>query len=83
MTTDVIVEEFKGYSTFTEIADRMLRAFNQWNVLANMHENGLDTLGAEYITNLPKADRVGLTIMSMYINKHGYEETKREILIKE
>lgn len=83
MTTDVIAEEFKGYSTFTEITDRMLRAYNQWNVLSNMRENDLNTLGQEYIANLPKADKVGLAIITMYIQKNGLEETKREILIKD
>lgn len=77
---ELIVEEFKGYSTFVEITNRMLRAYNQYNVLVNMHENKLDELGKEYIANLPQLDRVGLAIITKYIQAHGLEETKRELL---
>lgn len=80
MNNELIVEEFKGYSTFTEVSNRMLRAYNQWNVLTNMHENGLDALGEEYIANLPKMDKVGLAIIINYIRNKGLEETKRELI---
>jgi hypothetical protein len=78
--SDVIAEEFKGYSTFTEIGNRMLRAFNQWNVLAGMHENKLDHIGVEYINNLPQTDRVSLAIVTQYIRTKGLDETKRELI---
>lgn len=80
MTTDVIAEDFKGYSTFTEIKNRTLRAFNQWNVLASMNENNLKELGVEYINHLPQTDRVGLAIITQYIRTKGLEETKRELI---
>lgn len=80
--TSVIAEEFKGYSTFVEIDNRMLRAFNQWNVLSNMKENKLFQLMEDYINNLKASDRVGLMIVTEYIRAKGLEETRRE-LIKE
>ena len=80
--TSVIAEEFKGYSTFVEVDNRMLRAFNQWNVLSNMKENKLFQLMEDYINNLKKSDRVGLMIVTEYIRAKGLEETRRE-LIKE
>jgi hypothetical protein len=75
----MIDNEFKGYSLFTEVENKMLRAFNQWNVISNLTQNGLKELGAEYIDQLPQADKVGLTIISTYIKMKGLEETKREI----
>lgn len=78
--TDVIAEDYKGYSTFVEVKDVTLRAFNQWNILSNMRENKLFQLMEDYISNLPKTDRVGLLIVSEYISKKGLEETKRELI---
>ena len=77
--SDVIVNEFKGYSLFSEIENKMLRAYNQWNVVSNLTQNGLIELANEYLGNLPAADKVGLTIISTYIKMKGLEETKREI----
>lgn len=78
--SDVIVNEFKGYSLFTEIENKMFRAYNQWNVVSNLTQNGLIELANEYLGNLPKQDKVGLTIISTYIKMKGLEETKREII---
>ena len=79
--SDIIVNEFKGYSLFTEIENKMLRAYNQWNVVSNLTQNGLKELAYEYLENLPKEDKVGLTIISTYIKMKGLEETKREIIV--
>lgn len=78
--SDVIVNEFKGYSLFTEIENKMLRAYNQWNIVSNLTQNGLKELAYEYVENLPKEDKVGLTIISTYIKMKGLEETKHEII---
>jgi hypothetical protein len=78
--SDVIVNEFKGYSLFSEIENKMLRAYNQWNVISNLTQNGLAELAEGYINTLPQEDKVGLTIITTYIKMKGLEETKREII---
>ena len=78
--SDVIVNEFKGYSLFSEIENKMLRAYNQWNVISNMTQNGYKELAYDYLNTLPQEDKVGLTIITTYIKMKGLEETKREII---
>jgi hypothetical protein len=78
--SDVIVNEFKGYSLFSEIENKMLRAYNQWNVISNLTQNGYQELAYEYLNTLPQEDKVGLTIITTYIKMKGLEETKREII---
>jgi hypothetical protein len=78
--SDVIVNEFKGYSLFSEIENKMLRAYNQWNVVSNLTQNGLKELASNYLDVLPKEDKVGLSIITTYIQMKGLEETKREII---
>ena len=78
--SDVIVNEFKGYSLFSEIENKMLRAYNQWNVISNMTQNGYKELAYDYLNTLTQEDKVGLTIITTYIKMKGLEETKREII---
>lgn len=78
-TNEEFAETFKGYSTFTEIDNPILRAFNQWNILSTMTQNGLDAIGLEYIAQLPREHQFSLAEMCQYIKKHGLEETKRSI----
>lgn len=73
-------EIVKGYSTFQEIENNMLRAYNQYNVLTNLRENKLLGVMEEYINSLSKTDRIGLALIVEYINAKGIEETKREII---
>lgn len=75
-------DHHKGYSLFSDVENKTLRAFNQYNILSNMHENKLDALGTEYINALPMEDRYRLMMMVQYIKLKGLEETKREIFIK-
>lgn len=75
-----IAEEFKGYSTFVEIENKMLKAYNQWNVLSNMKENKLFVLMEEYLAYLPKIDKLALGIITTYIQMKGLDETKRELI---
>ena len=75
-----IAETFKGYSTFIEVENRMLRAYNQWTVLFNMRESKLYQFMEDYINKLSKEDRLGLHIISEYIKEKGLEETKRELI---
>lgn len=75
-----IAEDFKGYSTFIEVENKMLRAYNQWNVLANMKESKLFQLMEEYIDKLSAKDKLGLMIISEYIKAKGLPETRRELL---
>lgn len=81
MNNDAIVQEFKGYSTFTEIESTTLRSYNQWTVLNNMKENKLFQLMEEYVNNLPKSDQFALLITSEYIKAKGLEEVKRELTL--
>lgn len=74
-----IAETYKGYSTFIEVTDRTLRAFNQWNVLNSMKDSKLFQLMEEYMDFLPKDDKLGLMVIAEYIKAKGIEETKREI----
>lgn len=78
--SDVIVNEFKGYSLFSEIENKMLRAYNQWNVMSNLVQNKLTDIADGYLAALPDEDRVGLSIITTYIKMKGLEETKREII---
>lgn len=75
-------DEHKGYSLFSDVENKTLRAYNQYNILSNMHENKLDALGTEYINALPLEDRYRLMMMVQYIKLKGLEETKREIFMK-
>lgn len=75
-----IAESFKGYSTFIEVGNKTLRAYNQWSVLASMRENKLFQLMEDYIQHISKEDRLGLMVMSEYIKAKGLEETKRELV---
>lgn len=80
--TNEIFNNFKGYSLFTEVEDKIVQAFNRWNILSNLHENNLDHLGLEYIEQLPEYDRMRLALMSEYIKRKGLEETKREVIMR-
>lgn len=79
---ELIAEEFKGYSTFIEINNPMLKACNQYNVLSNMRENKLFQLMEDYLAYIGHEARMGLYIITEYIRAKGVEETRRE-LIKE
>jgi len=83
MTNDNYATEVSGYSTFQDIEHKMLRAWNQYNVMSNLRENKMDGVAMEYLSALPKTDMVGLQIMIEYIKAKGYEETKREIISEE
>lgn len=69
-----------GYSTFQDIDNVMLRAWNQYNVLSNLNEAGLLGVGHSYIEALTKTDRLALYVMVEYIKEKGLENTKREII---
>lgn len=75
-----IAENFKGYSTFIEVENKMLRAYNQWNILSNMKESKLFQLMEEYIDFLSDKDKLGVMIISEYIKAKGLDETRRELL---
>ena len=75
-----IAETYKGYSTFIEVANRSLRAFNQWNVLNSMRDNKLFQLMEDYMDFLSKDDKLGLMVIAEYIKAKGLEETKRELI---
>lgn len=79
---ELIVEEFKGYSTFVEVENKMLKAYNQYNVLSNMREAKLFQLMEDYLAYIGNEARIGLYVITEYIRAKGIEETKRE-LIKE
>ena len=79
LTTDIIKNEFKGYSTFVEVANPTLKAYNQWSVLSNLKEARLFQLMEDYLDNLPRSDVLGIQIISEYINHHGLDETRREL----
>lgn len=72
--------EVRGFSTFQDIDHRMLRAWNQYNVLTNMHKNNMDAVGEEYLEALSQGDRLTLYVIVEYVKAKGYEETKREII---
>jgi len=77
---ELIAEEFKGYSTFIEINNPMLKAYNQYNVLSNMRENKLFQLMEDYLAHIGNEARMGLYIITEYIRAKGIEETKRELI---
>lgn len=80
MTNDNVAVEFGGYSTFQDVDDRKLRAWNQYNVLCNLNESKLDDVGAKYISLLTIEDRVALVVIIEYVNIRGYDETKRQVI---
>lgn len=77
--TDVIAEEYKGYSTFAEVENLTLRAYNQYMVLRNMGESKLLQLQEEYLNNLNVKDKLRLMAISYFIKQHGVEETQRQL----
>lgn len=77
---EFIAEEFKGYSTFIEIDNPMLKAYNQYNVLSNMRENKLFQLMEDYLGYIGNEARMGLYIITEYIRAKGVEETRRELI---
>lgn len=79
---ELIAEEHMGYSLFVEVENRMLKAFNQWNVLSNMRENNLLGVMESYINKLSKEDQLGLAIITEYIRQKGLEETRRELTVE-
>lgn len=89
MTNDVIavapatsiVNEFKGYSTFIELEDPILRSYNQWTVLYNLKNNKLFQLMEDYLLNLPKEDRAAVGNMGWRIKREGLEEVKRQMTL--
>lgn len=79
--TASIQEEFKGYSTFIELEDKSLRAYNQWTVLYNLKNNKLFQLMEDYLHNLPKEDKAAVGNMGWRIKREGLEEVKRQMTL--
>lgn len=80
MLTNDNATEVAGYSTFQDVEQPMLRAWNQYNVLTNLKGASLDDVGLKYLNSLSPRDRMALMVMIEYINVKGVEETKREII---
>lgn len=76
-----IAEEFKGYSTFIELEDPILRSYNQWTVLYNLKNNKLFQLMEDYLLNLPKEDKAAVGNMGWRIKREGLEEVKRQMTL--
>ena len=74
------VTEVHGYSTFQDIENPMLRAWNQYNILCNLNEANLLGIGNSYIEALSKRDRLGLFVMLEYVKEKGVENTRQEII---
>lgn len=77
---ELIAEEFKGYSTFVEVENKMLKAYNQYNVLSNMREAKLFQLMEDYLAHIGNEARIGLYVITEYIRAKGIEETRRELI---
>lgn len=82
MIDEPIAQAHKGYSLFVEVEDKIIQAFNRWNVLSNLTQNNLDHIGLEYLDQLDNTDKMRLALMSEYIKRKGLEETKREIFVR-
>jgi len=77
--TNEFATEVRGFSTFQDVDNRVLRGWNQYNVLSNMHTSNMDAVGEEYLESLSKGDKLYLYIITEYVKEHGREATGREI----
>ena len=65
--------------TFDDIKEPKLQAWNRLNVIFNLKETIGDHAAVDYSKQFDKIGKVGIMLMSAYITKHGYENTRREI----
>jgi hypothetical protein len=74
-------DEFKGYPTFDEIKNPILRNWNRLNVIFNMKEflknNDMVT---RYMKKFDKTDQIAIGRLAIEIKKNGYENTRRSII---
>jgi hypothetical protein len=77
---NVIAESFKGYSTFIEVENVLLRAYNQYMTLRNLVENKLFQLSEDYYLNLSTGDRLRLLVIKESFAIKGEAETKRQLI---
>jgi hypothetical protein len=71
------------YPTFDDISDPKLRAWNRLNVIFNLKENVHNNASTDYAKQFDKEGKFQIILLSSYIVKHGYENTRREIFREE
>jgi hypothetical protein len=82
LTTDSIYEgPYNGYSTFDEISNATLRAWNRLNVVFNIKEIlRNNAMAVNYVKQFDKKDQIAIAVLAVKITKNGYENTRREIM---
>lgn len=81
MTKMTPYDEFKGYSTFDEIKNPVLRTWNRMNIIFNMKESFKDNnMVTRYMQKFSREDQLAIGFLAIKIKKNGYENTRREII---
>lgn len=79
MTTSY--DEFKGYPTFDEIRNPILRNWNRINVIFNMKEMFKNNdMVSRYMKKFNHDDQIAIGRLAIKIKKTGYENVRREII---
>jgi len=73
------MNNFKGYSSFTEVKNPVLRAWNRLNTIYNMKEQGGNGLALRYAKQFNKAETLQIYVMGLEVKNKGYENVRREI----
>jgi len=75
--------DFNGYSLFDEVKDPVLKAWNRLNTIYNMKEQGGNVMAVKYSELFDKFERIQILVMSVAVQKDGYENTRRTIFKQE
>lgn len=77
------MNEFKGYSTFDEIQNPIVKAWNRLNTIYNMKEQGGNAIALKYAAKFDKFERIQILTLSLAVAKDGYENVRRMIMREE
>ena len=74
------MSDYKGYSTFSEIKEPILKAWNRLNTIYNMKEQGGNAMSVKYAEQFNKFERVQILVLALAVGKDGYENVRRTIM---
>ena len=74
-----IENEFQGFSTFDEVEDRTLKAYNRCVMLFNIRETHSEELAERYAEQISEEERFHMFLMFNYVQERGLEVVKREL----
>ncbi len=71
--------EWRGYSTFKDVPDITIRAWNRITTIFNITENNSREMAEEYLSLFNKDDRTSIAILLAYTSEKGKDYVAREI----